>query len=183
MSHGTRTTATKSNKSPKSHAARRTQQPDRQPQSPRAMKKQPKKQPGTAREAGTGRSPLVSGADKGPNKLGQELSADMRNNILPRLRAMGVARVSVEYAGYGNTRAINYVEYFGPQNQPIDVTASWPACSHILERVVHTVLPEDFEAGQGGQGDVEINVEAGTLTVEHEENHVAVREITLEFAL
>jgi hypothetical protein len=135
------------------------------------------------KKAGPQASQLVSEHDNKSRKLKRQLTGQLRQEVFPRLKSLGVAKVRVEYSGYGNTRAINYVEYFDGESQPVDVSSGWPACSPIIEHVVHEFLPENFEAGQGGQGDVTIDIDAKTLTVEHEENYVAVRESTQEFDL
>ena len=121
--------------------------------------------------------------DSRSRKLTRQLTGELLREVFPRLKAMAVTTIKVEYSGYANTRAINYVEYFGAENQPIDVSTNWPACSPIIEHVVHELLPENFEAGQGGQGDVKIDLEAQTLTIEHEENYVAVRESIRRYTL
>ena len=135
------------------------------------------------KKAGSKASQLVSELDTGSRKLKRQLTGQLRQEVFPRLKSLGVAKVRVEYSGYGNTRAINYVEYFDGESQPVDVSSGWPACSPIIEHVVHEFLPENFEAGQGGQGDVTIDIDAKTLTVEHEENYTASNDSTREFDL
>jgi len=139
----------------------------------RAMKK----------KLGSQASQLPSGHDTHSHKLKRQLTGQLRQEIFPRLKTLGVATIKVEYSGYANTRAINYVEYFDAEHQPVDVSSAWPACSPIIEHVVHELLPENFEAGQGGQGDVTLDLGAQTLTVEHEENYLAVRESTQRYTL
>lgn len=135
------------------------------------------------KKAGSRASHVASTHGTSSRKLQSKLTGQLRQEVFPRLKSLGVAKITVEYSGYGNARAINYVEYFDAESQPVDVSSGWPACSPIIEQVVHEVLPENFAVGQGGQGDVTIDIDAKTLTVEHEENYVAVRESTQEFAL
>jgi hypothetical protein len=135
------------------------------------------------KKAGPPASQLTSEHDNQSRKLKRQLTAQLRQEVFPRLKSLGVAKIKVEYSGYGNTRAINYVEYFDAESQAVDVSSGWPACGPIIEHVVHEFLPENFETGQGGQGDVTIDIDAKTLTIEHEENYVAVRESTKEFDL
>lgn len=135
------------------------------------------------KKAGSQASQLASELDTHSRKLKRQLTGQLRQEVFPRLKSLGVAKIKIEYSGYGNTRSINYVEYFDAESQPVDVSSGWPACSPMIEHVVHEFLPENFEAGQGGQGNVTIDIDAKTLTVEHEENYVAVRETTGEFDL
>jgi hypothetical protein len=130
-----------------------------------------------------GDSKQASDKDSRGRKLTRQLTGELLREVFPRLKGMAVATIKVEYSGYANTRAINFVEYFNAENHPVDVSANWPACSPIIEHVVHELLPENFEAGQGGQGDVKIDLEAQTLTIEHEENYVAVRESIRRYTL
>lgn len=154
--------------------AKQIRRPRRRPKNPGAMKKT---------KQALGDSKQASSQDSRGRKLTRQLTGELLREVFPRLKAMAVATIKVEYSGYANTRAINYVEYFNAENQPVDVSANWPACSPIIEHVVHELLPENFEAGQGGQGDVKIDLEAQALTIEHEENYVAVRESIRRFTL
>ena len=135
------------------------------------------------KKASSQASQVTSACGTHSRKLKRQLTGQLRQEVFPRLKSLGVAKIKVEYSGYGNTRAINNVEYFDAESQPVDVSSGWPACSPIIEHIVHEFLPENFETGQGGQGDVTIDIDAKTLTVEHEENYVAVRESTQEFEL
>ena len=128
-------------------------------------------------------SQIASGQDSQSRKLKRQLTGQLRQEVFPRLKRLGVAKIKVEYSGFGNTRAINYVEYFDAESQPVDVSSGWSACSPIIEHVVQEFLPENFEIGQGGQGDVTIDLADQTLTIEHEENYVAVRESTQRYTL
>jgi hypothetical protein len=44
-------------------------------------------------------------------------------------------------------------------------------------------LPEGFEIGEGGQGDLTIDVVTGKLTLDHGENFTETRSTTREFSL
>jgi len=99
------------------------------------------------------------------------LTAQLRDEILPRLKTMGVATVQIEYSGYGDSGAINYVEYFDARGQAVDVHATWPACGPMIENVVYEYLPAGFEINEGSQGDVFIDVDMKTLRLDHEENY------------
>ena len=135
------------------------------------------------KKVGSQATQLTSEHDNQSRKLKRQLTGQLRQEVFPRLKSLRVAKIKVEYSGYGNTRAINYVEYFDAESQPVDVSSGWPACGPIIEHVVHEFLPENFEAGQGGQGDVTIDVAAGTVKLEHQENYTETRDNTREFDL
>lgn len=117
-------------------------------------------------------SQLASEWERKAREKKAQLTAQLREEILPRLKDMGVAKVQIEYSGYGDSGAINYVEYFDAQNEAVDVHATWPACGPMIENVVYEYLPAGFENNEGGQGDVYIDVENKTLTLDHEDNYI-----------
>lgn len=133
---------------------------------PDNKKKSPKKQriPSVAK--------LAAEWERKAREKKAQLTTQLSEEILPPLKAMGVATVQIEYSGYWGTRAINYVEYFDARNQAVDVHATWPACGPMIENVVHEYLPAGFEIHDGGQGDVYIDVEKKTLKIDHEENYI-----------
>ena len=49
--------------------------------------------------------------------------------------------------------------------------------------MLYEFLPDGFEINEGGQGDVTIDVAAGTVKLEHQENVTETRDSTREFTL
>jgi hypothetical protein len=111
------------------------------------------------------------------------LTNELREEILPRLKKMGVKVVAVEYSGYGDSGAINSIDYFDAKNKAVDVHATWPACGPMIENVVYEYLPAGFENNEGGQGSFTIDVESKTLTLEHGENYTETEDSCEEHAL
>jgi hypothetical protein len=52
-----------------------------------------------------------------------------------------------------------------------------------IERVLYGFLPAGFDINEGGQGDVTIDVQAGTVKLDHQENYTETRDSTQEFTL
>jgi hypothetical protein len=52
-----------------------------------------------------------------------------------------------------------------------------------IDDVLNDFLPDGFEINDGGQGEIKIDVEAGTVTINHQENFVQHTDSTLEYTL
>jgi|688.fasta_scaffold47580_4 hypothetical protein len=109
--------------------------------------------------------------------------AKLRAEIFPRLKQWGVAKVKAEYSGYGDSGAINHIAYLDSQNQPVNMDMVRAACDPEIERVLYEFLPSGFEINDGGQGDVTIDVQAGTVKLDHQENYTETRDSSQEFTL
>ena len=109
--------------------------------------------------------------------------ARLKTEIIPRLKQWGVAKVKAEYSGYGDSGAINHIAYLDAQDQPVNMDMVRAASDPEIENVVYEFLPAGFEINDGGQGDVTIDVAAGTVKLEHGENYTETRDSTQEFTL
>jgi hypothetical protein len=108
--------------------------------------------------------------------------ARLRDDIIPTLVRMGVTKVQVEYSGYGDSGAINSIDYFTADGKAISIGSSAPTLDTEIECVVDAVLPDGFENNEGGQGDITIDVAKGCLTIEHQENYTETNDTTQEFS-
>ena len=109
--------------------------------------------------------------------------ARLKTEIIPRLKQWGVVKVKAEYSGYGDSGAINHIAYLNAQDQPVNMDMVRAASDPEIEDVVYEFLPAGFEINDGGQGDVTIDVAAGTVKLEHGENYTETRDSTQEFTL
>ncbi len=107
----------------------------------------------------------------------------LRANIIPRLKRRGVATVRAYYSGYGDSGCIETVDYFDAKNQPVKVSKPRSTTVPVIEDVLNDFLPSGFEINDGGQGEITIDVQAGTVTLEHQENYVQHHDSTLEYTL
>ena len=113
----------------------------------------------------------------------RETTDRLRDQILPQFRRLGVANIEVAYSGYGDSGAIDGVQYRGPTGIRVD-RASIPAqLVEDLESCVYTYLPAGFEINDGGQGTLTIDVQASKVTLTHETNYTASESTTKEFTL
>ena len=109
--------------------------------------------------------------------------ATLKKETIPRLKQWGVAKVHAEYSGYGDSGCINCIEYLDAHNKPVNMDMVRAASDPQIEGVLYEFLPDGFEINEGGQGDVTIDVAAGTVKLEHQENITETRDSTREFTL
>ena len=107
----------------------------------------------------------------------------LKNEIIPRLKQWGIAKVKAEYSGYGDSGCINHISYLDGQEQPVNMDMVRTASDQELERVLYEFLPEGFEINEGGQGAVTIDVTSGTAKLDHQENVTETRDSSREFTL
>ncbi len=107
----------------------------------------------------------------------------LKQEIIPRLKQWGVAKVKCEYSGYGDSGAIDHIAYLDAHDQPVNMDLVRSASDPEIENVLYEFLPAGFEINDGGQGDVTIDVAAGTVTLEHQENYTETNDSTREFTL
>ncbi len=112
----------------------------------------------------------------------EDTLAHLRNDILPTLERLGVAKVQVEYSGYGDSGAINSVDYFNAAGKTIYIGSNAPDLNYEIEQVAEEFLPDGFEINEGGQGDVFIDVAKRRITIEHQENYTETHDSAKEFS-
>lgn len=100
----------------------------------------------------------------------QHALTEFRNQALPALRDLEVDRVVAEYSGSGDTGGIDCLSCY--QGQVRVPPGSIPSSvQQAIETYVYSLLPAGFEINDGGQGEVTIDVEAGTARVNHGSNY------------
>ena len=107
----------------------------------------------------------------------------LRTAILPALLTSGVANVEAAYSGYGDSGAIDGVQYRDKSGVRVDREAIPTALKEQLESVLYEFLPAGFEINDGGQGTLTIDVQLATVTLQHQENYTDSRDSTREFTL
>ena len=107
--------------------------------------------------------------------------ATLKREIIPRLKKWGVGKVHAEYSGYGDSGCINFIEYLDADNKPVNMDLVRAASDPQIENVLYEFLPSGFEINDGGQGDVYIDAQAGTIKLEHQENYTETRDSTSQW--
>ena len=109
--------------------------------------------------------------------------AKLKTEIIPRLKQWGVSKVRAEYSGYGDSGCIDGIMYLDARDQPVNMALVLSASDPAIEDVLYEFLPSGFEINDGSQGTLTIDVAAGTVTLEHQENYTETNDSTREFTL
>ena len=105
----------------------------------------------------------------------------LRNEVIPALMASGVANVEAAYSGYGDSGAIDGVQYRDKSGVRVEREKIAAALTEQLENVLYEFLPAGFEINDGGQGTLTLDVQTGRLTLQHQENETVSNDSTLEW--
>jgi hypothetical protein len=96
----------------------------------------------------------------------------LRDEVLPTLKSANVANIEAAYSGYGDSGAIDGIQYRDEAGTRVD-RASLPGSTiEQLENVLYEFLPVGFENNDGGQGTLTIDMKAGKVTIAHQQNEV-----------
>jgi hypothetical protein len=114
------------------------------------------------------------------NRL-QTSQVKLRSEIIPALMASGVANVEAAYSGYGDSGAIDGVQYRDKSGVRVEREKIPTALTEKLENVLYEFLPAGFEINDGGQGTLTLDVQTGRLTLRHEETETVSNDSTREW--
>ena len=107
----------------------------------------------------------------------------LRAEVLPALRNRRVATVEAAYSGYGDSGAIDGVQYRDEAGERVDRTTIAQPLVEQLETCIYEFLPSGFENNDGGQGTLTIDTRTTKVTIQHQENYTETRDSTREFDL
>jgi hypothetical protein len=113
----------------------------------------------------------------------EQAKAKLRAEILPALAQHRVANVEAAYSGYGDSGAIDGVQFRDPAGQRVDRATIPTPVVEQLENAIYEFLPSGFEINDGGQGTLTLDVLTGRITLAHQENYTESRDSTREFDL
>ena len=105
----------------------------------------------------------------------------LRNEIIPELMASGVANVEAAYSGYGDSGAIDGVQFRDKSGVRVEREKIAAALTEKLENVLYEFLPAGFEINDGGQGTLTLDVQTGRLTLQHQENETVSNDSSREW--
>ena len=126
---------------------------------------------------------MIAEMQRAEERERRETTDRLRDQILPQFRRLGVANIEVSYSGYGDSGAIDGVQYRGPTGIRVDRAPIPTQLVEDLERCAYSFLPPGFEINDGGQGSLTIDVQASKVTLTHETNYTASDSTTKEIAL
>jgi hypothetical protein len=107
----------------------------------------------------------------------------LRTEILPTLLKHWVASVEAAYSGYGDSGAIDGLQFRDSAGQRVDRESLPRNVIEELENCVYSFLPAGFEINDGGQGTLTLDVATGRASIQHQENYTETRDSTREFDL
>ncbi|MCE9632133.1 MAG: hypothetical protein K8S94_15635 [Planctomycetia bacterium] len=113
----------------------------------------------------------------------ERAKANLRAEVLPALRTHRVATVEAAYSGYGDSGAIDGLQYRDSVGQRVDRTTIPQPLVEQLEACIYEFLPSGFEINDGGQGTLTIDTQTAKVTIQHQENYTETRDSTREFDL
>ena len=113
----------------------------------------------------------------------EQAKAKLRTEILPALVQHRVANVEAAYSGYGDSGAIDGLQYRDAAGQRVDREAIPATLVEELENVLYEFLPAGFEINDGSQGTLTIDMQTAKVTIKHQENYTASNDSTREFDL
>jgi hypothetical protein len=113
----------------------------------------------------------------------EQAKAKLRTEILPALVQHRVANVEAAYSGYGDSGAIDGLQYRDAAGQRVDRETIPATLVEELETCIYEFLPAGFEINDGGQGTLTLDVLTGKVTLAHQENYTESRDSTQEYTL
>jgi hypothetical protein len=107
----------------------------------------------------------------------------LRAEIMPALAKHHVANIEAAYSGYGDSGAIDGIQYRDEAGVRVDRGSLPTPVVEQLETVLYEFLPAGFEINDGGQGTLTLDVQTAKITLAHQENYTDTRDSTREFDL
>ena len=113
----------------------------------------------------------------------QATAAKLRAEIIPALVASGVANIQAAFSGYGDSGAIDGLQYHDKSGMRVQRETIPAALKEQLENVLYEFLPAGFEINEGSQGTLTLDSSASRITLTHQENDTGSHDTTREFDL
>jgi hypothetical protein len=112
-----------------------------------------------------------------------EAKSRLRTQIIPRLVQHRVANIEAAYSGYGDSGAIDGLQFRDAAGQRVDRASVPQDIVETLENCVYEFLPSGFEVDDGSQGTLTLDVATGRVSIQHQANVTETRDSTREFDL
>ena len=113
----------------------------------------------------------------------EQAKSKLRVEVLPALRKHRVANIEAAYSGYGDSGAIDGLQFRDAAGQRVDRASLPKDVIEQLENCVYEFLPAGFEINDGGQGTLTLDVATGRVSIQHQANVTETRDSTREFDL
>ena len=113
----------------------------------------------------------------------QATTAKLRTEIIPALVASGVANIQAAFSGYGDSGAIDGLQYRDKSGLRVERDKIPAGLTEELETCLYEFLPAGFEINDGSQGTLTLDISASRITLTHQENDTGSHDTTREFDL
>jgi hypothetical protein len=113
----------------------------------------------------------------------EQAKSKLRVEVLPALRKHRVANIEAAYSGYGDSGAIDGLQFRDAAGQRVDRASVPQDVIEQLENYVYEFLPSGFEIDDGSQGTLTLDVATGRVSIQHQANVTETRDSTREFTL
>ena len=113
----------------------------------------------------------------------EQAKSKLRVEVLPALRKHRVANIEAAYSGYGDSGAIDGLQFRDAAGQRVDRASVPQDVIEQLENCVYEFLPDGFEIDDGSQGTLTLDVATGRVSIQHQANVTETRDSTREFDL
>ena len=113
----------------------------------------------------------------------EQAKSKLRVEVLPALRKHRVANIEAAYSGYGDSGAIDGLQFRDAAGQRVDRASVPQDVIEQLENCVYEFLPSGFEVDDGSQGTLTLDVATGRVSIQHQANVTETRDSTREFTL
>ena len=113
----------------------------------------------------------------------EQAKSKLRTEILPTLLKHRVANIEAAYSGYGDSGAIDGLQFRDAAGQRVDRASLPKDVIEQLENCVYEFLPAGFEVDDGSQGTLTLDVATGRVSIQHQANVTETRDSTREFTL
>ena len=111
----------------------------------------------------------------------EEARRTLAVEVIPALLACGVANIEVAYSGYGDSGAIDGVQFRDAAGLRVVRDNIPHGVREKLETCAYAFLPAGFENNDGGQGSLTIDLPTRKITLQHEQNEVVAKQSTREW--
>jgi len=107
----------------------------------------------------------------------------LRSEIIPRLVQHRVANIEAAYSGYGDSGAIDGLQFRDSAGQRVDRASVPKDVMEHLENCIYEFLPSGFEVDDGSQGTLTLDVATGRVSIQHQANVTETRDSSREFTI
>ena len=105
----------------------------------------------------------------------------LRSEIIPQLVQHRVANIEAAYSGYGDSGAIDGLQFRDAAGQRVDRMTLPTDVIEQRETCIEAFLPRGIEINDGSQGTLTTDTQTAKVTIQHQENVTETHDCSREF--